>query len=261
MKSTVRFFIVWVSVMALASMIAPDIAGAQVRAPKQDKPKKKSKKPKKTAAKAFKIGPDEIVHYVVDDASKRNEVSFTSRAPKETIKAKADRITGHLDLNPRKLDTAAGRFVVPWSSVDTGNATKNQHMMSPTWVNADSYPDIVFTVTGIEDAKASGKSGKTVKAKLVGTWSMNGREKDIKVRVTLAYVVPGKSKKSRNITEGLGIRATFKLALSDFGIEGRRGSVGSAVAKKPTVKIKLFLARATDDPEETTKRTDGRTDG
>ena len=240
-----------------ALTFAPNTAYAQVKAPKQTKkPKTKQKKP---AAKAFRVGPNEVAHYVVDDVSKRNEVTFTSKAPRETIKGKADRITGHLDLNPRKLDTAEGRFVVPWGSVDTGNQNKNQHMRSPTWVDAASYPDIVFTITGIEAVKARGKSGKTVRAKLVGTWSMNGHEKDIKVSVTLAYVVPGKSKKTKDVVEGLGIRATFKLALSDFGIEGRGRSIGSSVAKKPTVKIKLFLARTADDPEETA--TDGRTDG
>ena len=74
-------------VSALA--FAPNAAYAQVKAPKQTKkPKTKQKKP---AAKSFKVGPNEVAHYVVDDASKRNEVTFTSRAPKETIKGKADR--------------------------------------------------------------------------------------------------------------------------------------------------------------------------
>lgn len=251
----------WITTAALAVLAFSPAAQAQSegsgpKAPKtKDKSKhgKKRRKPAKPKPESFKVGPDELTHYAVEETSQRDEVVFTSKAPKETIKGKTTQIVGHLDLNPWKLDSAEGRFSVAWKTLDTGNRRRNGHMMHPPWVNADSYPEIVFALTGIDGAKRKGASGKSIRCKLLGTMAMNGKEKNIKVPATLVYVEPKESKSGEPVKEGIGIRATFKVALKDYDINGR--GVGDKVARKPTIKVSLFLARG-EAPADDTKDAD-----
>lgn len=248
MKRIVRMFALTAALIALSGYVVPPAALGQSEgsgskgssSDNKSKTKKKSRKPAKPKPHSFAVGPAEVMHYAVEETSQRNEITFTSKAPKETINGKSAQVVGHLDVNPRKLATAKGRFSVAWKSLDTGHSMRNTHMMSSPWVDATTYPEIVFTVSGIERSKRKG-GGKSVTCKLLGTMAMNGKEKDIKVPATLVYVEPGKSKEGEAVKEGIGIRATFKVSLKDYDIKGR--GVGDKVARRPTVKVALFLAR------------------
>ena len=238
------------AVSALIIVLALGFVGIEP-AFSQDGPTVKGKKRKAPPAapkttekndKGFAFGPDAMTHFILDVASKKNEVVFTSKAPKETIKGKAGAVKGEIDLNPRKLDAVTGSFAVEWKSIDTGNKGRNNHMLNKPWVDTGSHPEIIFTVTGMEMGKVADKKGKTIKAKLVGKLAMNGKEKDTKIAVTLVYIEPPAGSKTGK--EGIGIKTTFKVALADFGIEGKPGAVGNAVAEQPSIKVSIFLKRA-----------------
>ena len=234
-----RFFLVMVFCFAgiepAFSQDGPKLKGNKRKAPAPPKSTEKNDK-------GFAFGPDAMTHFIIDASSKRNEVVFTSKAPKETIKGKAGAVKGEIDLNPRKLDAATGSFAVEWKSIDTGNKGRNNHMQNKPWVDTGSYPEIVFTVTGMEMGKVADKKGKTIKAKLIGKLAMNGKEKDTKISVTLAYIEPVAGSKTGK--EGIGIKTTFKVALADFDIKGKPGAVGNAVAEAPSIKVSIFLKRA-----------------
>ena len=249
MKSRFRLWS-WAAVILSGAAIAlPDALFAAPRLPGAGRKKAPRVSPPSAtpSSTGFEVGPDEMVNYQVDPKSSINEVVFTSTAPKETIKGKTTKATGHLDLNPRKLDSVAGKFSVAWSDVDTGNKTRNQHMMEAPWVNAKSHPTIDFTVTSLELSKTQpkakpGKESHALKGKLIGTISMNGKDKELKVPVTLAYVEAGKDKDGKDVTEGIGVKGKFSIALADFDIKGK--GVGNAVAKSQKVKVSLFLAKS-----------------
>jgi polyisoprenoid-binding protein YceI len=250
---TIRFAAVLFSLAAL--LVSGNIyAGPHIAGPNL---KKKPTPPPPSAAKTdpgFDVGPDAMTNYQVDPTSSLNEIVFTSKAPKETIKGKTTKAVGNLDLNPRKLDSVAGSFTVHWADLDTGNPMRNQHMMGAPWVNAKSHPDIAFTVTGFELPKTpatpaksdksdkSDKSSHSIKGKLIGAMAMNGKEKQVKVPVTLAYVEAGNGKNGEKIKEGIGIKAKFKVNLEDFDIQGK--GVGQAVAKSEQIIVSLFLAKS-----------------
>jgi polyisoprenoid-binding protein YceI len=273
MKSATRLFCLTTIVLCGAAIAIPDTL---IAAPKLPGPgrKKAPKLPPPSAAASttgFEVGPDAMSNYQVDPKSSINEVVFTSTAPKETIKGKTTKATGHLDLNPRKLDSVAGRFAVAWSDIDTGNKTRNGHMMDEPWVNAKSHPKIEFIVKSLELSKTQskpqqGKSEKeahALKGKLIGTMSMNGKDKEMKIPVTLAYVEAGKDKDGKEVTEGIGIKARFSIALADFDIKGK--GVGQAVAKSQKLKVALFLAKSEgtsqDKTSEDEKKDDKKEDG
>ncbi|MFQ5411209.1 MAG: YceI family protein [Phycisphaerae bacterium] len=210
------------------------------------KTRKSSRKQSKT--RGFMVGPKIKTHYVIDADAPGNEITFTSRAPKETIVGKATQIVGELDLKPRRLAKASGRFVVRWDALDTGKAMMNQHMTAAPWVDAASHPEIIFKLTGMQKIKPKGKSGNKLRVRLAGTMAMNGVEKKLKVRATLVYLKPDSSKREEDVREGIGIRATFKVALADFNIEGMR--IGQSVAAKQRIKVALFLKRVAEEKAE-----------
>lgn len=224
------------TVASLASWNAvtaqPSLGGAKKKAneSKDDQNKKNDPAAKPKDPIVFAMGPDEKAHFEIDAKSKRNVIKFESKAPKETIEGKVTKITGTLDFNPRKMDAIEGKFTIDWKDVDTGNKMRNDHMMSAPWVDAKSHPQIVFTVTGIENLSAKDKPIKSIKADLVGKMAINGKEKEMKIPVTLAYLeTAGTPKKGEAPHEGLGIRAgKFKLALADFDIKGK--GIGDKVA-------------------------------
>jgi polyisoprenoid-binding protein YceI len=249
MTSRIRPFFVMAAVLSAAALVMPESLFAAPRLPGPGKKKAPRVAPPSAtpSTTGFDVGPDEMANYQVDPKSSINEVVFTSTAPKETIKGKTTKAVGHLDLNPRKLDSVAGKFSVAWADVDTGNKTRNQHMMEDPWVNAKSHPTIDFTVTSWELAKTQpkakpGKESHALKGKLIGTMSMNGKDKEMTIPVTLAYVPAGKDKEGKEVTEGIGVKGKFSIALADFDIKGK--GIGNAVAKSQKLKVSLFLAKS-----------------
>jgi len=188
---------------------------------------------------------DEKLKFVVDRKSKRNSVSFISKTSVETIKGKTTDITGEITLNPAKLDAIEGKFTVPWKSLDTGKPRMNDHMMTKPWVDAASHPEIVFTITGMEDLKASGKTGKSVSAKFKGKMAMNGEERDVSIPVVMTWFGSPTDK------EGIGIKSLkgkFKVNLSDYKIAGR--DVGKKVAATEEIDVSVVVRRADTMEEE-----------
>lgn len=247
MKPEVRqMTVVFLLSIGLSILAAPAVDAADRKPSDKDKSAKK-----KSAPRGFRVGPKRTTHYEVDSDSSRNQVTFTSKAPRETIVGTTTTITGHFDLQPRKLAKAKGRFAVEWKSLDTGHPTKNQHMLAAPWVDAAKYPEIAFTLSGIEKVKRKSKSGKSVKVQLIGTLAMNGAEKEMRIPATLVYVKPKKSEKDDKVTEGVGLRCSFTVALADFNIKGR--GIGVAVAAEQKIKVSLFVKRSKKRKEDDKK--------
>ncbi|OWY70560.1 hypothetical protein B7486_13140 [cyanobacterium TDX16] len=200
----------------------------------------KKEEPKKPEPKqGLTIAPDEVAEFKLDARSKRNEVVFISKAPKETIKGKTRTLTGTLKGNLYNLTEIAGTFEVAWKDLDTGNKTKNQHMMAAPWVDAASHPMITFTLSGIEPDGKQSKSGKILKGMLIGKMAMNGHEKELKVASTIAYLPAGKSKSGKKHGARVSIKSKFDVELADFGIEGK--GVGQAVSKTQNISVSLVM--------------------
>lgn len=240
---------------------------------KGEKPSKKKPKKKAKPVRGFTVGPREESHFEIEAGAEGNEVSFHSGIKSHPFDGKSTQVTGTIDANPHLLHSAKGKFSVAWSTVDTGNPQRNQHMMSKPWVDAGAHPEIVFTLEGIEKLKKADKRGLKLKGTLVGAFSINGAEKKMKIPATLEYVEAGKDdSKSDEMAsgapddgpaaggkEGIRIEAKFNLGLKDFGIEGM--GVGKKVAAKQAISVSLFLpikAAEKKEPEPRPEAPTGR---
>ena len=226
-------FVICIPVLAASIAVAQPKTGKSPNNPKGGGITAPNKNP------SLAGGPDERIKFEVDPASKRNEIVFNNKIAGHPFKGKSSKCTGNLALNPAKLDGADGQFTVAWTSIDTGNPMRNQHMQSAPWIEAAAHPDIVFTITGLEQVKSAGQAGKAVKGNLVGKLALNGVEKEVKIPATIAIVNATSADKEKI---GLGIKASFKVALADYKIEGK--GLGDKVARSQEITVSLSLRRA-----------------
>lgn len=225
-------------------------AAAQRQRPAGNKPPEPKAPPTGPKPATMEGALDEEIKFAVDKKSKRNSVVFTSKTSAETFKGRSKAINGEITLNPAKLDKVEGKFTVAWKSLDTGKPMRNQHMFESPWVDTAEHPDIVFTITGMEELKAAGKTGKSVKGKFVGKMAMNGEERDAQIPFTMTWFGSPKEK------EGLGIKSSFKVNLSDYKISGK--GVGQKVAATQALEVSVVVRRAStmeDEPENPAETT------
>lgn len=180
------------------------------------------------------------------------QVTFISDAPLEHIKGTSNRVIGYAMRAPGDgLSLAAGEFVLPVASFDTGIPLRNEHLQGERWMNAATYPDVVFALRGTKDAKEVKKSETftTYEITLLGTMTVKGvsREMEIPARIT---VMPGTEQtKVRAPGDLLAIRATYDIKMSDFGIGV--GDPGLASGKLSNdLTMDTFLLLSTVSPEQ-----------
>lgn len=209
----------------------------------------KKEEPKNTPKQGFTVAPNELSEFVLDAKSKRNQVVFISKAPKETIKGTTRTVAGQLKGNLYSLTDIAGSFEVAWKDLDTGNKTRNEHMMASPWVDATSHPKIVFTLTSIEPDEKQSKSGKILKGTLLGKMAMNGREREMSVPATLAYLPAKTSKSGKKTAPRMSIKAKFDVDLASYDIG--RDRTGDKVAQNQNINVSLVMRQAKKEESKT----------
>ncbi len=147
------------------------------------------------------------------------QLKFTSKAPKEDIFGTAE---GKADLKatPTDLTTLTGTITVPVSTMKTGNEMRDQHLLSPTWLDGAQFPNITYTVKSVVVGSTADKGKYTeAQVKVTGDFTLHGVTKEVVAPATLKIKPDGKTK----------ITTEFNIALGDFKVEGKAGVVGDKV--------------------------------
>ena len=205
---------------------------------------------KKTMAKLVPVNPCHAKHgtvFYVADPMGRNQVTFTSEAPLEDIVGTTNQIVGYLVFDPDKPKKGArGYFKVSVKGLDSGIPLRNEHLQSDMWLNAESYPDITFTIesTGSVRKQKWSEAYQTYNMKLIGPFTIHGVTREVEVPARLTFL--RESDKTRMKMPGnlLGVRAEFEVALDDFGITGPPGMdlIGSRVGETVSLEVSVFAS-------------------
>ena len=185
--------------------------------------------------------------FLIDDAVGRNSVTFKSNAPLEDIVGTSNKLTGMLVFDPSHPETGGhGEISVPVASLNTGIPVRDEHLAGADWLNAEKNPNISFKITEIKDLKSvkSTAGAKTFDLTAVGDFSLNGKTKRLSAPVRITYLKESEATKMRQPGDLLAARASFEVALADFGITGPAGMdlIGSKIGK--TIEIELSLVAA-----------------
>ncbi|GIV51320.1 MAG: hypothetical protein KatS3mg054_0704 [Chloroflexus sp.] len=171
----------------------------------------------------------------------RNQAQFTSSAPLETIVGTADGFSGQFSLDVTDFKRAGGMVSVTVRSMKTGNTTRDGHMYSSDWLDAERYPTISYTLKRLDNPIITRESERTVvKATAVGDFTMHGTTKELPAQVTMTYLP--RSEKTQSIADGdlVLVQATFSVPLVQFGVKGKGTIIGSRVGETITVEATLF---------------------
>jgi polyisoprenoid-binding protein YceI len=173
------------------------------------------------------------------------ELKFVSTAPLEEIRgAVSDNlIQSTVYLDPSNLEGISGKVSYQTKNLETGLKTRDEHLRSDEWLDADKYPEISFEVKGMKDIKIiSSDGGKgTIEATVMGTYSMHGKTKSIVVPIKLIYIKESESSKKRASGDFLSVEGKFQIALKDFEVGGKKMStIGSKVGEKIDINFRLF---------------------
>ena len=178
-------------------------------------------------------------------AGREAQVVFTSKAPLENIVGKSNRVVGYAVAGPVDHPAAlvGAKWVLPVNTLATGIPLRDEHMCSGDWLDAEHFPQITFSLKGVENIKPvkAGEGFTTWDADLVGDMTLHGITRELRVpEARMSFLSASQSTSS--IAEGdlLFIKCAYTVKLSDFGI--RHKDVPGKVSDEITLSQMLRLS-------------------
>ncbi len=182
------------------------------------------------------------------------QVTFTSDAPLEHIKASSNKVVGYAVVKEGAAGGApsivAAEFRLPVTSFDTGIGMRNEHLQGERWMNAKAHPDVVFTMSSFKDAKPEkeGEGFKTYGGVLVGKMTIKGVTKDMEIPAKVTLRPESAATKARAPGDLLAIRCAYTVKMSDFGV-GVDDPSKKAGKVADEVELETMLFLSTVSPE------------
>ena len=161
----------------------------------------------------------------LNDKVNKNQFVWVSEAPLENIKGSSEGVTGSFTIDPQDL------------TMNTGNATRNSHLVSAEWLDASKYPTISFTIASVDNIKTT---GTTATATATGNFTMHGVTKKVSIPIKITYIPESDKTRARAPGDLVMVAADFNISLKDFNIAGTEGTVGSKVGETIKINAQLF---------------------
>ncbi len=162
--------------------------------------------------------------YYVRYPAHSGQVTFMSDAPIERIVGTCDKIVGYAvaeiaDGVPTG-SILAGGFRLPVRSFDSGIEMRNGHMMQPGFLDAASFPEITFEVTGSRDVAEVERGDDFTTYSLTMTGNMTIRDVTIPMAVPATVTLMPASDTTRNAGRGdvMALRSAYTVKRTDFGV-------------------------------------------
>jgi polyisoprenoid-binding protein YceI len=189
------------------------------------------------------------VYYVLP--GKDAQVTFTSDAPLEHIKGTSNQVVGYVVVAEKEgqegFDIVSGAFRLPVKSLDTGIPLRNEHLQGERWLNVADHPDISYKITNVTKPSEVKKDDAftTYGARIVGEMTVNGQEKKLSAGARITRMPASEKTRARAPGDLMAIRCSFKVELSDYGMDA--ATAGDKIANE--IEIDTFLMLSTVKPE------------
>lgn len=177
------------------------------------------------------------------------QMTFTSDAPLEFIKGTSNAVIGYA-IAGEGGELLAGEFQLPIDTVDTGIPMRNTHLQEKRWLEAKSFPNVVFRIaetTNIILSKSS-DAFTTYDVTLIGDMTIKGVSREMSIPATITRMPESDMTKARFPGDLLAIRCSYPIVLSDFGIGvGDPGITAGKVANDLVIETRLFCSSASPE--------------
>jgi polyisoprenoid-binding protein YceI len=180
--------------------------------------------------------------FYANDETGRDVMTFTSRAPLETIIGTTSQVLGFVEVDPANIvGSAKGRMEVDLASLKTGIGLRDTHMREQ-YLETDKFPKAIFEITRVIEAGQNKlEDQKPVELKLEGNFTVHGVTRQVMVPVTVTYIKESEATRARHPGDLLHITATFDILLSEYNIN-RPQFVILKLDDKQNIEIDIFAA-------------------
>ncbi|MFN3871809.1 MAG: YceI family protein [Ignavibacterium sp.] len=193
-------------------------------------------------AQGFKVKASGEQTFNFTDKGGRNQASFYSTTPLEDIRGLSNDVKGTATFNISDIKTLKGKISVSTASIKTAIDLRDEHLRSADWLDAEKFPEITFTIKSVRDVKQI--SDNQLQVKVVGDFTLKGVTKEVTADATLIYLDESEQTKMRAPGDLLGVKATFNVKLSDYGVKNK--VVGQKVAEIVEVSVNMVGSNKTN---------------
>lgn len=173
----------------------------------------------------------------LNDKVGQNQFIWISDAPLENIRGTSGSVTGTLTMDPSNLATFRGTISTQVATMKTGNDTRDRHLKSSEWLDAQHDPAISFAITSVSNITIS---GNTATGTAIGNFTLHGVTKQISIPFRMTYVPQNAKTLARAPGDLVMISSDFTISLQDYKIAGEEGTIGSKVGETIKVTAQLF---------------------
>ena len=152
-----------------------------------------------------------------EDKFGRNQATFFSTTPLEDITGITNNIKGSVTFDVNDFSTLKGKISISVASLKTGIDLRDEHLRSANWLDAESYPEVIFEIKKVNDIQVV--EANKLRAKVTGDFTTHGVTKEVVADATVTYLDESEETKKRAPGDLLGVQAKFNIVLSDFDVE------------------------------------------
>lgn len=128
-------------------------------------------------------------------------------------------VTGVVTLDETAPEKSAVEAKIAVAGLQSGDATRNEHLLGPRWFNAAAFPAMTFASTAVE------RTGEKT-ARVTGDLTILGETRSVVLDVTLNKLGADPATKR----PAAGFSATASLRRADFGMTTAPALIGADVA-------------------------------
>lgn len=193
-----------------------------------------------TFSQGFKVKAGGEQTFSFKDKAGRNQASFFSSTPIEDVTGLSNDVSGSVTFNVDDISTLKGSVSIRTASIKTGIDLRDEHLRSADWLDAESYPEITFTIKSVSDVQSL--ADNKLSAKVTGDFTAHGVTKEVTADATITYLDESEKTKMRAPGDLLGVDAKFNITLSDFGVEHM--VLGEKVSDNIEVRVNIVGSNA-----------------
>ncbi len=177
-----------------------------------------------------------------------SQVSIFSESTLEDFTGVCNQVAGKCSVDPKALETFRGKFSIRVKDIGTGIELRDTHLRSADWLDAATYPEIVIEITEVEDVKKV--AGDTASMTLVGTCTLHGKSKNVRIPATVKYLDQTPATMRRVKGDLIRIRSKFGIKLSGYGVSGPAGSDTIGLKVSDDIEIRVTIFGSTEPPPD-----------
>ena len=175
--------------------------------------------------------------YHLGTGTKHTNIAFVSEAEIETIHGTTNQMSGTFFVN---FDELKGKcnLRIPVDGLRTGIPTRDEHLRSDAWLDAEKHP--LITLTSSDITLTEKKKGRLYDARIKGKLTVHGVEKERTIEATVIRL-PEKLGKKMGAGEWVKLTSRFDVHFDDHGITiPNAEQVGPKVSKTWNVSANVF---------------------